>query len=60
MANPGINDRKIKTAISLKIGMSNKIAIFAKKVIIGITIMTFLMFSVHSMSIFFELSEPIL
>ena len=60
MANPGINDRKIKTMISLRIGMSNKIAIFAKKVIIGITIMTFLMFSVNSMSICFELSEPIL
>jgi hypothetical protein len=60
MANPGMNDRKTKTMISLKIGMSNKIVIFARKVIIGITIMIFLMFSVNSMSICFSLSEPIL
>jgi ABC-type molybdate transport system permease subunit len=42
MANPGINDRKIKTMISLRIGVFSKIAIFAKKVMIGIRLSTLL------------------
>ena len=54
MANPGMNDMKIKTMISLKIGMLNKIAIFAKKVIIGMSIKTFLMFSVTQCQFVFD------
>jgi hypothetical protein len=51
-ANPGINDRNIKTMTSLRIGISNKIAMFAKKVIMGITIITFLMFRFNSVNLF--------
>jgi hypothetical protein len=50
MANPGINDRKTKTIISLSIEIPNKIVIFKKKVIIGIAITTFLMYSTNLMS----------
>ena len=53
-ANPGINDRKVKTMISLRIGISSKIAIFAKKVIMGITIKNFLIIGVNSMSLCLE------
>ena len=45
-AKPGINDKKTKTVVSLRIGMFKKIAMFAKKVIIGIIIRAFLMLSI--------------
>jgi len=39
-----MNDKKIKTITSLRSGMSNKIVMSAKKVIIGIAIKNFLVF----------------
>jgi hypothetical protein len=42
IAKPGIIDKKKKTAASLRRGMSSEIAIFAKKVEIGIIIRVFL------------------
>ena len=51
--NPGMNDKKIKTAISLRSGMFNKIVASANKVIIGIVIKYFLVFSVSPAADYF-------
>ena len=45
--NPGINERKTKTMISLKMGMSSQIAISIRLIRIGIARLIFLIFGVR-------------
>lgn len=60
IANPGINDRKTKTMISLRAGIFSKIARLAKRVIIGIIIKTFAICPQLSISLMDQDKEIIL